>query len=273
MQLLLRALIIPGEIATNAVRLLLRDDRRWFLEDRVRPVLLRTSVWTCISRVVLEAKDSELDSCYLSRGHQLCVFPDWYPDLQQELATWILVFRRMSAASWRSINDYKTVLAKTWYSGPGDEPLTNMTSEETVLALTCVGLSKSWQELDLAATGSLGKVIPRLWCTTWTVLQSTYINDTSRITEDFKASVFIPLQGSLAEAAEAIRSLSESSPSPSAQGGLRRAQIIEAVIQILEQLANEVPTPGGAEKDWDELRNSFTIKIDELGDGGRLAFT
>ncbi|KAJ7812638.1 hypothetical protein B0H14DRAFT_3879583 [Mycena olivaceomarginata] len=253
--LLLRALAVP-EIAKHAVRLLLRDDTpRWFLKETECPIPLENVSVGCHNSSRRRGERSR---------PRLILSP-------YELPAWIILFsRRKSMMRWMT-EAYNTVLVTIWNASTGDYTLTSMDSVETALALTCAALSDGWQQFDWFSAGSLAQLVPLLRCTT-TTLRDTYILSTIVITDNFKLSVYTPLQMSLVQETTAVRQILESS---SSGGSSRRAQVLESAVNIMESLANALPQPGSSDAtEWAVLREWFGSEIDalEVMIGGATSF-
>ncbi|KAJ7080692.1 hypothetical protein C8R44DRAFT_992403 [Mycena epipterygia] len=253
-QLLLRALLISGDISRNAARVLLRENIRfWFADDEIQPILQKAFVWSSLARVVQELNDEFLLTQLIRLGHTLAGMPDWHGHIQAKLCSWITMFFRVW--NWDLAGKFSSVLGDIWHPDTGEYEFID--DVERALGLTFVTLCKIWEDFDFTTVSSIYESIRWLRCTTSAIFYRVYRDKshshwiTITSSSHFKTTFSMPLRNSLIQAASVARQEIM---------GQTNKGVLEDVVRILEDIASKIEMWDY----WKNLRDQFDDEIKVL---------
>ncbi|KAJ7106006.1 hypothetical protein C8R44DRAFT_806367 [Mycena epipterygia] len=268
--LILRALSHSGDISKIAARLLLQENmEHWFEDSELKPILQRMSVWSSLTRVVLN--EQYLTERYILNGYKLANTPDWQPHINGELTSWILIFHRN--VSLEDLEKYATVLCNIGKTDTGGYRFKD--SEERVLGTSYAALNEVWMEFDFKASGSLEHVVLLLYCISAVVLQTRYGSvpigwiEERPITIGFTMAFSGALRDCLMYAAQKAReSITQNRESVLQKHVTERNEALEDISRILEGIAGKMSiTATDLDQEdsyWWSLRKGFDEKINML---------
>lgn len=265
MDVLLHALLLPGNISKNAAYLLLQPNiQHWYLNSNLWPRLQEASVWSSLTHFA--ASDYYCCTNFIDLGGTLASIPDWHPHIREELSSWITAF--FLKDNWDLAKTYNYVLSTICNLEVGGYEFI-----EEAFGLSSVVLSKTWKDFDFTTSSNLSKSVSWLRCTTRVVLYADYnfyqnwVRVSKKHTPQFKASFFVPLRDSLIHAAMTAQQVRENASSGLEDIPQQNMTIFKTVAKILEEIASKVPQPTDPEKDetyWEELDHRFRRDIDVL---------